>query len=281
MTQTTIGFIGAGNMASSLIGGLIKKGYSAEQLLACDPSQEQLDRLKESIASFEQTSSLPGLFIDNSEMSSADIVVLAVKPQILKSVALELAPKLQPDAMVISIAAGIDMQSLNTWLGDRAIVRCMPNTPALIQQGAAGLYANPATSEQQKLAAQDILSAVGIAYWLEDERLIDAVTAVSGSGPAYFFLFTELMAEIGVEMGLSKEASEALSIQTFLGAGQLASESAESLGTLRQNVTSPGGTTHAAISRFQSDDLKSLIKNAMNDCADRAQEMAKEFGDSE
>lgn len=281
MTKTTIGFIGAGNMASSLIGGLIKKGVPAENLLACDPSLEQLDRLKASVDALNPTSAQPGLFTNSNELVSADIIVLAVKPQILKSVAQDLEPKLGPNTMVISIAAGIDMASLDSWLGERAIVRCMPNTPALIQLGASGLYANNQTTEQQRQQAQDILGAVGIAYWVEHENLIDVVTAVSGSGPAYFFLFTELMAEIGVEMGLPQEIAEGLSIQTCVGAGQLASESADSLANLREKVTSPGGTTYAAIQRFQSDDLKSTIRNAMYDCANRAEEMAKEFGDSE
>lgn len=288
MTDTIIGFIGAGNMASSLIGGLINKGYSAANILACDPSQDQLDRLKESVRSIGNNRDIRhsdgdqlGLYSDSAKISTAEVVILAVKPQILKMVALDIAPKLKPGAMVISIAAGISMKSLGSWLGDCAIVRCMPNTPALIQQGASGLYANGATTEDQKQIAQDILSAVGIAYWVESEHLIDVVTAVSGSGPAYFFLFTELMTEIAVEMGLSQQVAEALSVQTCLGAGQLADQSTDSLSTLRQKVTSPGGTTEAALNRFQSDNLKQLIRNAMQDCADRAQGMANEFGDSE
>lgn len=275
MTQPTIGFIGAGNMASSLIGGLLNKNYPSENILACDPSQEQLDRLKHSVSEDAHI----GLYNNSEQIGSADIVILAVKPQIMQSVCLELAPRLKSGCMIISIAAGITMDSFRAWLGDVAVVRCMPNTPALIQKGASGLYANSEVSEQQKQSAGDIFNAIGIAHWVEKEELLNAVTAVSGSGPAYFFLFTELMTEVGIEMGLAPEVAEQLSIQTCLGAGQLASESEDSLSLLREKVTSPGGTTHAAISRFQSDNLKSLVKNAMRDCADRAEQMAKEFGD--
>lgn len=274
MTHPIIGFIGAGNMASSLIGGLLKKGFSADTIFACDPSQAQLDRLKESVPQGEQL----GLHTHNERTSEADVLILAVKPQILKQVCQQLSAGLKPDAMIISIAAGITVDSLQSWLGELALVRCMPNTPALIQQGASGLYANERTSEQQKQLALEIFNAVGVAHWVDREPLLDAVTAVSGSGPAYYFLFSELIAEVGVEMGLPEDVARSLSVQTFLGAGQLARESQDSLALLRQKVTSPGGTTHAAIERFQSQDLKSVIKNAMQDCADRAEEMAKEFG---
>ena len=277
MTDHKIGFIGAGNMATSLSGGLLKRDYRAADIMACDPSTEQLDRLKESVDCGDDLA----LFNNSDSIGQADIVILAVKPQILKMVALDLAPKLKPGAMVISIAAGVDMASLNSWLGDCAIVRCMPNTPALIQQGASGLFANEATSTEQKQIAENILAAVGIAYWVESEQLIDVVTAVSGSGPAYFFLFTELMAEIGSEMGLPEEISAALSLQTLLGAGLMADQASTSIGVLRDRVTSAGGTTQAALQRFQSEDLKVLLKNAMQDCAVRAQQMAKEFGDTE
>ena len=271
-----IGFIGAGKMAGSLIGGLIDKGYPAASLFACDPSRDQLDLLKASSPRGDQL----GLYPDSSEIGRADVVVFAVKPQVLKAVCLDTAAGLKSDALIISIAAGITIDSLQSWLGDVAVVRCMPNTPALIGKGASGLYANNLVSDAQRMVAQHVFGSVGIVHWVETEALLDVVTAISGSGPAYFFLFTELMAEVGVEMGLPRGVAEALSIQTCLGAGQLATESEDSLGTLRENVTSPGGTTHAAISRFQSGGLKSALKNAMRDCADRAREMAREFGDS-
>lgn len=275
MTHPTIGFIGAGNMASSLIGGLLNKGYPCSSIFACDPSQEQLDRLRNSIADGRNI----GLYNSSEHIGLADIVIFAVKPQIMQPVCLDLAAKLKPDCLVISIAAGISMQSLQSWLGDFAVVRCMPNTPALIQKGASGLYANAKVSEQQRTSAENIFNAVGIAHWVKREDLLNAVTAVSGSGPAYFFLFTELMTEVGVEMGLAPDVAQKLSVQTCLGAGQLASDSEDSLDLLREKVTSPGGTTQAAIKRFQSDDLKSIIRNAMQDCSNRAEEMANEFGD--
>lgn len=275
MTNPIIGFIGAGNMAISLIGGMLSKGYQASDIFACDPAQEQLDRLRNSVDQGEKI----GLYNNSDQVAQADILILAVKPQILKQVCQELSPRLKQGVMVISIAAGIGTDSIQSWLGNLALVRCMPNTPALIQQGASGLYANKLTSAQQKQAAEDILNAVGIVHWVDSEQLLDVVTAVSGSGPAYYFLFTELIAEIGVEMGLPEQVAKALSVQTCLGAGMLAGESEDSLTELRKRVTSPGGTTHAAIERFQAQDLRALIKHAMQDCADRAEEMAKEFGD--
>jgi len=275
MSSKIIAFIGGGNMAASLIGGLVKKGYLAANILVCDPSDEQRKKLEQSAP---QGDSL-GLYPDNEKATTADVILLAVKPQILKTVALELAPCLNPDTMVISIAAGISMQSLEGWFGNRAIVRCMPNTPALIQQGASGLYANSITASAQKALAEDILAAVGIVEWVDSDEAIDVVTAVSGSGPAYFFYFMELMAKAAVDMGLPQEVAEKLAIQTCLGAGTLASESPDSLSELRKKVTSKGGTTYAALESFRRDNLQQTIDNAMKNCAHRAAEMAKEFGD--
>jgi len=274
MLQPHIGFIGAGNMARSLIGGLIKNTGEDAKILACDPSADQLALLEKSLDYPNGLSTS----LCNSTVADSDIIVLAVKPQTMQSIATQIQPHLKPGALIISIAAGISIQSLEHWLGNVAIVRSMPNTPSLIQQGAAGLYANAKVSQEQKSATEAILSAVGITCWVESEPLIDAVTAVSGSGPAYFFLFTELIAEIGEQMGLDSNDAEILATQTLLGAGILASESSDSLATLRKNVTSPGGTTEQAINRFMSDDLKSIVKNAMQDCAERADAMSKEFG---
>ncbi len=262
-------------MATSLIGGLINKGYPARSILACDPSAQQREKLKNTVP---DGSSL-GIYPDASKANKADVVVLAVKPQILKQVAQDLAPRLKPDAMVVSIAAGISMQSLQLWVGDRAIVRCMPNTPSLIQKGAAGLYANNHATQQQKAQAEEIMSAVGIVQWVNTDEDIDVVTALSGSGPAYFFYLMELMTENAVEMGLSREVAENLAIQNCLGAGTLAQESTDSLSQLRENVTSKGGTTHAALQSFNQDELPKTVQNAMKHCAQRAAEMAKEFGD--
>lgn len=273
MQQPNIGFIGAGNMARSLIGGLFKKNAQTN-IFACDPSEDQLALLTKSLDYPDGLTTST----DNSFISNSDIILLAVKPQIMQAVATEIQSHIKPGALVISIAAGISIRSLENWLGEIAIVRCMPNTPALVQQGATGLFANSRVSNEQRTSAETILSAVGISCWVESENLIDVVTAVSGSGPAYFFLFTELIAEIGAEMGLERDVAETLAKQTFLGAGLLASESQDNLATLRKNVTSPGGTTESAVNRFVSDDLKTAVKNAMQDCAGRADAMSKEFG---
>ena len=274
MSLTTIAFIGGGNMATSLIGGLVQKGHPAASILVCDPSEEQREKLRQSVPQGDDL----GLYADAENANNADVIVLAVKPQILKSVAKDLAPRLKPEAMVISIAAGISMRSRQEWLGQHAIVRCMPNTPSLIQKGASGLYANELTSKIQKSMAEDILGAVGIVEWVDSDEAIDAVTAVSGSGPAYFFYFMELMAQAAADMGLPRETAEKLAVQTCLGAGTLASESSDSLGELREKVTSKGGTTYAALESFRRDDLQQTVNNAMKNCAQRAAEMAKEFG---
>lgn len=275
MSSPIIAFIGSGNMATSLIGGLINKGYPASSILACDPSEQQRENLKNSVPDGDSL----GIYPDATQANKADVIVLAVKPQILKQVAQDLAPRLKPDAMVVSIAAGISMQSLQLWFGERAIVRCMPNTPSLIQQGASGLYANNHATEQQRVQAEEILSAVGIVQWVNSDEDIDVVTALSGSGPAYFFYLMELMTQSAVEMGLSQEVAEKLAIQTCVGAGTLAQESADSLSQLREKVTSKGGTTHAALQSFNRDELPQTVQNAMKNCAQRAAEMAKEFGD--
>lgn len=275
MSSKIIAFIGGGNMATSLIGGLVQKGHPAASILACDPSDEQREKLRQSVPQGDAL----GLYPNAENVNIADVVVLAVKPQILKAVAQDLAPRLKPETMVISIAAGISMQSLQDWLGQHAIVRCMPNTPSLIQKGASGLYANTLTSKAQKTLAEDILGAVGIVEWVDSDEAIDVVTAVSGSGPAYFFYFMELMAKAAADMGLPQETAEKLAIQTCLGAGTLASESPDSLGELREKVTSKGGTTYAALESFRRDELQQTVSNAMKDCAQRAAEMAKEFGD--
>jgi len=194
--MTNITFIGAGNMASSIIGGLVNQGYDPNTITASDPNEATLNRLKEKFGILAEA--------NNSQAClQSDIVVLAVKPQVLKSVTLALKEAIQPHTLVISIAAGINSDSLGQWLGEStAIVRCMPNTPALIGQGATGLYANSKVDESQKQQAESLLNAVGISTWLTSEDLIDSVTAVSGSGPAYFFLFMEAMIEAGIKQGV-------------------------------------------------------------------------------
>lgn len=271
MNSPRITFIGAGNMATSLIGGLRAQGISAAQICASEPGAEQRERiaLEHGIA----------VFADNAEaVQGADLIVLAVKPQVMKAVCLALAPHLQANQLLISIAAGIGCVSLNSWLGQVALVRCMPNTPALVRQGVSGLFANPLVSAAQRQQAENLLSAVGMALWLDEEAQLDAVTAVSGSGPAYFFLLMEAMTAAGVKLGLPAGTAAQLSVQTALGAARMADSSDVDASELRRRVTSPNGTTEAAIKTFQAGGFAALVESALNAAAKRSAELAHELG---
>jgi len=270
VTKPIIAFIGGGNMATSLIGGMIGRDYPADQIVASDPMEENLARLKEQFA--------VNVTLDNLDAArQADAVLIAVKPQIMKQVARDLHPALEHSPLVISIAAGIPLQALSAWLGDTVpIIRCMPNTPALVQAGASGLYANGLVSVTQRKLAENILGAVGIAQWLDSEAAIDWVTGLSGSGPAYYFLIMEIMEKIGVELGLNRETARRLTQQTALGAARMAQESDVDVDQLRHRVTSPGGTTEAAVKTLLGGDIENLFREAINDAVDRAQEMARE-----
>ena len=273
MKDLQIGFIGAGNMASSIIGGLLDQGLPAENIRASDPSTECLERV--AILGPVATGT------DNSEaVAGADAVVLAVKPQVMSEVTADIREAIGAQgALVISIAAGITLDSLEAGLGEHTpIVRCMPNTPALLRSGATVLYANAATGEEQRQCAEAILAAVGSVCWVEEESQLDAVTALSGSGPAYFFLFMEAMASAGAKLGLDPETSRALAIQTGLGATRMAAEGELGLEELRRRVTSPGGTTAAAVQSFESSGLRDTVETAMRAAAERAREMAKDMG---
>jgi len=272
MTQT-ITFIGGGNMAASLIGGLIANGYPTDSIRVAEPSQERRDFLSQQYAVHSST--------DNaSAVASTDIIMLAVKPQALQSVCRELAGQFDSsNTLIISIAAGIRTDDINRWLGgDCAIVRCMPNTPSLVQLGATGLFANHKVRETQRHTAESILAAVGITCWVQQETQLDAVTALSGSGPAYFFLLMEAMQKVGIAMGLDAEVSRQLTLQTALGAARMAMDSDDDAATLRQKVTSPGGTTEAAIHTFQSQDFEALVQLALNNACLRADELAEQLG---
>lgn len=271
MTHPRIAFVGAGNMATSLIGGLIARAVPAENITASEPYAEQRERIarEHGIAVFEDNA---------TAVAGADIVVLAVKPQVMKDVCLALAPALPADALIVSIAAGIPCASLARWLGDKAIVRCMPNTPALLHQGASGLYANARTSEAQREQADALLSAVGLVLWLDEEQQIDAVTAVSGSGPAYFFLLMEAMTAAGTRLGLSAETASLLARQTALGAARMALVSDVEPAELRRRVTSPKGTTEAAINTFQAGGFEALVEQALQAAAHRSAELAEQLG---
>ncbi|MDY0005533.1 MAG: pyrroline-5-carboxylate reductase [Spongiibacteraceae bacterium] len=273
MADPRIAFIGAGNMAASIIGGLVAEGFSAQSIAAADPSAESLARIQ-GVAPVR-------IATDNhSAVADADVVVLAVKPQVMRTVAEALAPALQAGKpLLISIAAGIEVASLARWLGpDLPIVRCMPNTPALVQRGATALYANAAVSAAQRELADRILRAVGIALWVDDEAALDAVTAVSGSGPAYFFLVMEAIQASGEALGLSPEVARQLTLQTALGAAQMAIASDVDAGELRRRVTSPNGTTERAVASFEDAGLRDIFLRALTACRDRSRELAQELG---
>lgn len=272
MKNQTISFIGAGNMASSLIGGLLAAGYSASNIWASDPYLEKHQELKDKFGIH--------LTADNKQAAEqADVLIFAVKPQIFKQAALEIAPLIsKKHPLIVSIAAGIPEKSILQWLNfDAAIVRCMPNTPALIQSGATGLYANKKVTAQQKSLAESILRAVGITVWVEDEHHLDTVTALSGSGPAYFFLAMDALEKAAIELGLSKESAHMLTLQTALGAARMALMSEESLEELRKRVTSPGGTTERALQVLQKGEIEALFNQAVKAAHQRSKELAKEI----
>ncbi|MGE8497329.1 MAG: pyrroline-5-carboxylate reductase [Pseudomonas sp.] len=272
MTTPRIAFIGAGNMAASLIGGLRAQGVNASAIRASDYNTEQ--RSKISAEHGIET------FAANADaIRDADVIVLSVKPQVMKDVCQDLAAHIGANQLVVSIAAGITCASLENWLGaTAAIVRCMPNTPALLRQGVSGLYANTHVSAAQREQAEQLLSAVGLALWLDREELIDAVTAVSGSGPAYFFLLIEAMTAAGEKLGLPRETAAQLTLQTALGAARMAVASDVDASELRRRVTSPAGTTEAAIKTFQAGGFEALVQDALDAAAHRSAELAEQLG---
>ncbi|WP_116368400.1 pyrroline-5-carboxylate reductase [Parahaliea mediterranea] len=273
MSTPTITFIGAGNMARSIIGGLLESGHPAAALRAADPFPDSLEQLR-------ALGPVP-TFADNADaVRDADVVILAVKPQIMAEALPSIASQVaENNALVISIAAGITIDSMRARLGERtAIVRAMPNTPALLGCGATGLYATEQVGETQRGYAEAILGAVGIVEWLDSESALDAVTALSGSGPAYFFLFMEAMIDAGVELGLARDTATAMAQQTALGAARMAIEGDVDLVELRRRVTSPGGTTQAAVESFEADHLRDTIARAMGAAAGRAVAMSRELG---
>lgn len=266
---TTITFIGAGNMARSLIIGLLQDKANV-LLRVADPDPQQLDAIRQHWPDVQATQ-------DNAEaLQGADVVVLAVKPQVMREVLeplADLAQRTRP--LVISIAAGIREAALNQWLGGNLpIVRCMPNTPALVQTGATGLVANAQVSQAQRNLAESILRAVGITVWFAEEASIDSVTAVSGSGPAYFFLVMEAMQAAAQNLGMSAEDAQLLVVQTALGAARLALESGEPAAELRRKVTSKGGTTEAALKVLNDGGLPALFEQALQAAAKRSRELA-------
>ena len=273
MNTQQIGFIGGGNMASSLIGGLVSNGYPADKITVADLDAEKLTYLSKTFG------------INNTQNSgelaaNVDILVLAVKPQHMQPVAegAGLAIK-DKKPVVVSIAAGIRVDALDRWLGGNfPIVRCMPNTPALVKTGATGLYASAQVDNSQKDQVESLLRAVGVTVWVENENELDAVTALSGSGPAYFFMMMEVLEAAGIEAGLSQKTAQLLTQETALGAAKMALESSESAGVLRQRVTSPGGTTERAIGVMEKQGLSDILQAAVLAAKERSIELSDELG---
>lgn len=266
-----ITFIGGGNMAGALITGLLQKGFDPSAIGVVEISAEGRDRLREKfgIATHEE--------IDAAAIA-ADIIVLAVKPQQLHGVATQLRGLLD-GKLVISIAAGVRSADLSRWLdGHAVIVRAMPNTPAMVLAGVTGLCALPGVPEHQRRQAEIILGAVGTTLWLEKETQMDAITAISGSGPAYVFLFIEALQEAAVELGFTPDQARTLSLETFLGAAKLASQSSEGVATLRARVTSKGGTTERAILAMETAGIKQVIIQAAQAACLRSRELGDELG---
>jgi pyrroline-5-carboxylate reductase len=273
MKRQTLGFIGAGNMASSLIAGLVADGYPAQHIWASDLDAEKLDLLASRFSI--QTSANNQTVVEN-----AQILVLAVKPQALQAVAREIGPSVRrAKPLVISLAAGVTEAAIDRWLGgDADIVRCMPNTPALVKTGATALHGNDQVSAEQRSRAEAVLRAVGLTVWVETEELLDTVTALSGSGPAYFFLFMEAMEEAAIQLGLEAATARLLAQQTALGAARLAIESDDSPAELRRRVTSPGGTTERAVGVFEQAALRATTLAAMQAAQARAVELSLQLG---
>ena len=265
-----LGFIGGGNMAAAMIGGLLKRGFVAKDINVAEPQSERRAWLTHEF----------GVHVEESaaQVLQADVIVLSVKPQQMQDVLSQL-PSLRPQQLVLSIAAGVRAADISRWMqGHAAIVRAMPNTPALVGQGATGLYAQDAVTAEQRTWADEIMAAVGTVVWVEREAMIDAVTAISGSGPAYVFYFIEALEAAGIALGLSPETSRQLTVQTFLGAATLATQDTASPAELRTRVTSKGGTTERGVMALEEADIKQAIARAAHAAAARAAEMGDLFG---
>lgn len=271
--MNTIGFIGGGNMAESLIGGLLASGHKASLIHVSEPDSNRRSRLMAEYGI--------NCVEDNIELvERADLILFAVKPQLLHQVALPLRESMQAkQRLIISIAAGVRSADLEQWLGGGvAIVRVMPNTPALVRAGASGLYANHLVNSEQKNQAEAVMRSVGLTVWLENEAQMDIVTALSGSGPAYVFRVIEAMENAATRAGLARETSRLLSIETVLGAAKLAVESEDSPAELRQKVTSPGGTTEQGLKQLDDGGIEQLFEKAINAATDRSREIGDDLG---
>ena len=263
-------FIGGGNMASALIGGLLKRGFAAAHIRVVEINTDSCTRLHTEFGVRASADLAVGL-------THSECIVLAVKPQQLHELSVQLAPLLAGQ-LIISIAAGVRAEDLRRWLGSDNIVRAMPNTPALIQSGIAGLYALPTVSATHRHDAQTIMAAVGNTLWMENETMMDAVTAVSGSGPAYVFYFIEAMQQAAIELGFNQQDARRLALDTFMGAAKLAESGKEEMSILRAKVTSKNGTTERAILSMEASHVQQHIIKAVHAAATRSAEMGKELG---
>ncbi len=273
MTGSTIAFIGAGNMGRSMAGGLLKSGWDRSRLVLAD-SDPQQRRAVEHLLGLQ-------VYADNSAaVADADIVVLAVKPQVLRAVAQGLAPVVQQKSpLIVSVAAGVRIVDLERWLGGNlAIVRVMPNTPALVGSGASAMFANRRVRAEQRNTAESILRAVGVAVWLPQEALLDVVTALSGSGPAYFFLVMEALERAAIDAGLDSATARLLTLETAYGAAKMALEGGTDPAELRRRVTSPGGTTERAVQVLQAGQVERLFAEAIDAATTRSRELADLLG---
>ena len=276
MSLPRIALIGCGNMGRSLAGGLIHAGWSADALQGVDPDPNQRDQLR-------MQTGINATADGAAAVSRAEVGVLAVKPQGMKDTVRELAETLRrQQPLVITVAAGVRVESIGAWIGTPVpLVRAMPNTPALLGAGATGLYCTAAVSAPQRQLAERILGAVGTVVWVENEALLDVVTALSGSGPAYFFLVMEALIEAGVELGLSQAQAQALTVQTALGAARMAAAGTEEPAALRRRVTSPGGTTEQGLRVLEESGLRAILVRAVQAARQRSEELARKFGDKE
>lgn len=272
----TISFIGAGNMASAIIGGMLENGYQGGDIWVSAPDDNHLQAIRKRFGVSVTT--------DNRYCAQqSDIIVLAVKPQVMADVCRDIAPMVQNTRpLVVSIAAGLTADTIDQWLGGGLpLVRVMPNTPSLVGKGAAGLFANDRVTEEQKGMVQSVFESIGSALWVDDENLLHAVTALSGSGPAYFFLMLEALESAATEAGIAPETARELAIQTMTGAAEMAGRSEHDPGQLKRNVMSPGGTTEQAINTFEEGGLRELVKKAYGAAFTRSGEMAKELADKQ
>jgi pyrroline-5-carboxylate reductase len=267
----TLAFIGGGNMARSLIGGLVAQGTAASSIIVADPSASQLETLRSDY-------SVRTTHVNSEAVADAEVVLLAVKPQQMREVTSGMAASLSDGALIISVAAGITAPAIREWSGGKPVVRCMPNRPALQGCGMTALFATGDVSPSARTIAEQILGAVGATLWVSRETDMDVVTAVSGSGPAYFFLLIEILEQAGMALGLAQDIARKLAIETAYGSGRMAREAHESPTTLREQVTSKGGTTEAALRHLESQNVRAIFADAVTAAARRSAELASEFG---